>query len=81
MLFIHHPCSVHVCCVLTSETLPVILLLLSARIARMLRPAIGQNHKNELQTPFPLKNFVFLSHDCWNRREKTDWGKKYTGSN
>lgn len=63
-----HSCSVLVFCVPSLETLPVILLLLAARITRLFAAAIGQCLKNEL---FHLKNLTFLSPDCWNRRRES----------
>lgn len=61
-----HSCSVLVFCVL--QTLPVILLLLAARITRFFGAAIEQCLKNEL---FHLKNLTFLSPHCWNRKRKS----------
>lgn len=73
LLAIHDPsvgysCWVHVFCVLILETLSVILLLFTARSTRLFGAAIGQCLKNEL---FHLKNLIFLSPDCWNRKRKS----------
>lgn len=76
LLVIHDPPVGHSCspvfCVLILETLPVILLLLITRITRVFGAAIGQCLKYEL---FHLKNLVFLSPDCWNRKRKSRLGQ------